>query len=254
MEITKLIILILTTVLGCLATLMSILIFIKLKWPAPLLWILKLLASALSFPFTLIGVLCIIVGIATNSAFITLIGIYVALFFFSHIYKVTHPPNISSGFESAFGLNWEDGISAEQKSHFLPKRTTLKLPTVPSLRIQQNISFATISNTNRQLLCDVWQPPQTVTPSGLAFIYLHGSAWTLLDKDVGTRPLFNHVVAQGHVIMDVAYRLAPETDMMGMVNDVMRAIVWMKENAQTYGVNPNKIVVGGGSAGAHLAL
>ena len=103
-------------------------------------------------------------------------------------------------------------------------------------------------------MSDVWQPNATVTPSGLAFIYLHGSAWSLLDKDVGTRPFFSHLAAQGHVIMDVAYRLAPETDMMGIVNDVKRAIVWMKENALTYGVNPNTIVVGGGSAGGHLAL
>jgi len=42
--------------------------------------------------------------------------------------------------------------------------------------------------------------------------------------------------------------------MLGMVNDVKRAVVWMKENASIYGVNPNRIVVGGGSAGAHLAL
>ena len=54
--------------------------------------------------------------------------------------------------------------------------------------------------------------------------------------------------------MDVAYRLAPETDLMGMVNDAKRAIVWMKENAGTYGINPDRIVIGGGSAGAHLAL
>ncbi|GAB3642646.1 hypothetical protein GCM10027423_32820 [Spirosoma arcticum] len=83
---------------------------------------------------------------------------------------------------------------------------------------------------------------------------MHGSAWYLLDKDVGTRPFFSHLAAQGHVIMDVAYRLAPETDMMGMVNDVKRAIAWMKENAHRYGVNPDTIIVGGGSAGGHLAL
>jgi acetyl esterase/lipase len=88
----------------------------------------------------------------------------------------------------------------------------------------------------------------------LAFIYLHGSAWYFLDKDLGTRPFFRHLAAQGHVIMDVAYRLAPETDMMGMVHDVKLAIVWMKDNADNYRVNPNKIVLGGGSAGAHLAL
>ena len=39
-----------------------------------------------------------------------------------------------------------------------------------------------------------------------------------------------------------------------MVNDVKRAIVWMKENAHTYKVDPTTIVVGGGSAGGHLAL
>lgn len=120
--------------------------------------------------------------------------------------------------------------------------------------MEQNISFATVPETNRELLCDIWQPHSTIAPSGLAFIYLHGAAWYMLDKDLGTRPFFSHLAAQGHVIMDVAYRLAPETDMMGMVNDVKRAIVWMKENAATHGVNPNRIVVGGGSSGAHLAL
>lgn len=83
---------------------------------------------------------------------------------------------------------------------------------------------------------------------------MFGGAWYFLDKDVGTRPFFSHLSAQGHVIMDVAYRLAPETDMMGMLNDVKRAIAWMKENAGVYGIDPDRIVVGGGSAGGHLAL
>jgi acetyl esterase/lipase len=254
MEIIRLIIQILATVLGCLTALMSISIFVRLHWPTPILWILKLFVSALSPLLFLIGVLSAIVGLTTGSVFITLIGIYDGLIFFIHIFRVTRPPDVSSGFEQAFGLNWENRISAEQKNHFLPRRTIIKLPAVPIPRMEQDISFATIPDTDRQLLCDVWQPNAAVTPSGLAFIYLHGSAWYLLDKDVGTRPFFNHLTAQGHVIMDVAYRLAPETDMMGMVNDVKRAIVWMKENARNYGVNPNTIVVGGGSAGGHFAL
>jgi len=254
MQIIKLIVQILATVLGCLAALISIPVFLRLYWPAPTLWILKLFASALSPLFAPVGVLSIIVGLTTGSAYLSLIGIYVALFFFSHIYRITRPPDVSSGFEKAFGLNWEDHISAGQKNHFLPRRTIIRLPAVPIPRMEQDISFATIPSNNQKLLCDVWQPNTTVTSSGLAFIYLHGSAWSLLDKDVGTRPFFSHLAAQGHVIMDVAYRLAHETDMMGMVNDVKRAIVWMKENADTYGVNPDTIVVGGGSAGGHLAL
>jgi acetyl esterase/lipase len=54
--------------------------------------------------------------------------------------------------------------------------------------------------------------------------------------------------------MDVAYRLYPETDMLGMVGDAKRAIAWMKAQGPAYGVNPERVVVAGGSAGGHLAL
>ncbi len=254
MDIIKLMVQILAAVSGCLAALMSVTLFLRLRWPAPVLWLLKLYASALSPFLALIGVLSAISGLTTGSVFITVIGIYVVLIFFMHIYLVTRPPDPSANFEKAFGLHWKDLINAEQKNHFLPKRSVLTLPAVPDPRLEQNISFATIPDTDRQLLCDVWRPNEKITSSGLAFIYLHGSAWYFLDKDLGTRPFFSHLAAQGHVIMDVAYRFSPETDMMGMLNDVKRAIIWMKEHASTYGVNPDRIVVGGGSAGAHLAL
>lgn len=254
METIKSTLQILATVLGGLGALMSILIFLRLHWPAPVLWMLKLFVSAVSPFLFLIGVLSAVVGLTMGSFFLGLIGIYDGLFFFIYIFSVTRPPDVSSGFAQAFGLNWEERISTEQKKYFLPRRTVIRLPAVPIPRFEQDISFASIPGTDRKLLCDVWQPNATVTPSGLAFIYLHGSAWALLDKDVGTRPFFSHLAAQGHVIVDVAYRLAHETDMMGMVNDVKRAIVWIKENARTYGVNPHTIVVGGGSAGGHLAM
>jgi len=54
--------------------------------------------------------------------------------------------------------------------------------------------------------------------------------------------------------MDVAYRLFPETGMDGMAGDVQRAIAWMKDHAAAYGVQPEHIVMGGGSAGGHLSL
>jgi acetyl esterase/lipase len=54
--------------------------------------------------------------------------------------------------------------------------------------------------------------------------------------------------------MDVAYRLCPEVDIYGMVGDAKRAVAWMKTNAVRYQVNPERVVLGGGSAGGHLAL
>ena len=254
MELIRLIIQILASVLGCVAALMSIMLFIRVRWPAPALWLLKLFASALSPWFLLIGVVSTIVGLGTGSYFISVIGIYVTAVYLMHVIRVTRPPGFSNGFKLAFGSQWKDRINQQQKKFFLPRRLTFRLPGVPNPRMESDISFATIPGTDRELLCDVWQPHSTIPRSGSAFIYLHGAAWYMLDKDLGTRPFFSHLAAQGHVIMDVANRLAPETDLMGMVHDVKRAIVWMKENAATYGIDPNRIVVGGGSSGGHLAL
>jgi acetyl esterase/lipase len=116
------------------------------------------------------------------------------------------------------------------------------------------VVFWTLPGSGRKLLCDIWQPPAGVRPSGLAFLYFHGSAWTMLDKDYGTRPFFRYLTGQGHLVMDVAYRLSPETAIPGMVGDVKRAVAWMKCNAARYGANPEKIVLGGGSAGGHISL
>jgi acetyl esterase/lipase len=136
----------------------------------------------------------------------------------------------------------------------LRRRWAWHLPAAPEARWQRDVPFWTLPDSGRRLLCDLWQPPRGVAPSGLALVFLHGGAWSLLDKDVGTRWIFRHLAAQGHVIMDVAYRLYPETDMLGMVGDVKRAIAWMKAQAPAYGVNPERLVVAGGSAGGHLAL
>jgi len=93
-----------------------------------------------------------------------------------------------------------------------------------------------------------------VPASGLAVIYLHGGVWCALDKDFATRPLFRHLAAQGHVVVDVAYRLFSETDIPGMVADAKRALAWVKTHAADLQIRPDRIVVAGGSAGGHLAL
>ena len=254
MEIIVSILQIIAGIGGTLVALLSIVLFLQFRWPAAAMWGLKLFASALSPLFELVGLFTLTIGLVTGSVFISIIGIYVVLIYLIHIISVTRPPDSASGFEHAFGLNWKKRIKPGQEKYFLTYRTALKLPAVPDPRLAQNICFATIPGTSRKLLCDLWQPPGNIKPSGLAFIYMHGSAFYILDKDFGTRPLFRRLAAQGHVIMDVAYRLAPETDLMGMINDVKRAIVWMKENAGRYGVDPDRIILGGGSAGGFLAL
>src|SRR5687768_2174538 len=138
MDIIKLIIQILAAVSGCLAALMSITLFLRVRWPAPALWSLKLFVSALSPWLFLIGVVSTIAGLTTGSDFISTIGIYVAVVFLIHILRVTRPPDSSNGFEFAFGSQWEDRINPQQEKFFLPSRRILRLPIVPNPRMEIN--------------------------------------------------------------------------------------------------------------------
>ena len=63
------------------------------------------------------------------------------------------------------------------------------------------------------LLADLWEPAEGISHSGLAVIYLHGGAWQALDKDFLTLPLFRRLANEGHVILDVAYPLAPQVNL-----------------------------------------
>jgi len=244
----------LVVIAGSLAALLSSTLFMRLRWPAPILWFVKLFACALSPFLMLVGLLTLVAGLVTGSFITSCIGVYDILIYGIHIYKVSRPPASPGSFEQAFGAGWKEKIPGTQKTRFLSRRFQFTLPSVPSPRFEQDIPFASIPGTDRKLLCDTWQPAPGITPTGLAFIYLHGSAFYFLDKDFQTRPFFTHLAAQGHVIMDVAYRLPPETGIMGMVDDAKRAIAWMKENAARFGIDPEKITIGGGSAGGHLAL
>lgn len=225
---------------------------LRLRTPWGLgLWFAKLMAEALA-PFLaaagLLGAALALLARAPWAAAVGVVGWWTSA---RYVWRVTR---VSADFAPAFGPDWQERLPAAQAQHFLVGHWTWRAPQPPRARWIDDMAFWTLPGTKRHLLCDIWQPPVGVPPSGLGIIYCHGSAWYLIDKDYGTRPLFTYLAAQGHVVMDVAYRLAPECDLVGMVGDVKRAIAWFKANAAHYDVNPQRIVVGGGSAGAHLAL
>jgi len=243
---------ILATTLSGLSFLMSILFLIKPR--ASLLFVLfaPLTAGTLSPIWAIMGAVGAVLGWAYGALWAVPMGIVGAGWMTWYVWRCTRD---HKGFENAFGAGWEDQIPPEQAKKMVKRRWSpfLKMNSSPQPIWERDIPFWTIPDTDRQLLCDIWRPADGKT-TGLAYVYLHGSAWAIGDKDMYTRHFFHHLVAQGHTVMDVAYRLIPEVDIYGMVGDAKRAVAWMKANADRYGVDPEKIVFGGGSAGAHIAL
>ena len=232
---------------------LNALLFLRLKPPYNfmILWIPQLLHHAVSPFLVVMGVLGSILGWLYDAPIAFIAGILGAGISAFYIWRVTRP---QSGFTKAYGANWQDKIPSDKKSRLLKHHWRLGLPPTLEPHFESDISFWMIPDSERNLLCDLWQPAPEIPRTGLAVIYFHGSGWYLSHKDFGTRPFFRQLTAQGHVVMDVGYRLCPEVDIYEMVGDVKRAVAWLKTNAEAYQIDPERIVLGGASAGAHLAM
>jgi acetyl esterase/lipase len=239
--------------LSFLCLLLNASLFVRARPPISYIFafMLQLVATDLSPFLALMGLVGAGLGWVYNAPIAVAAGLLGAAISVIYIALVTVR---QPGFDLAFGKDWESRIPASRQAHMLRRRWSLGWPRAGEPVWDRDIPFWTIPGTDRKLLCDVWQPPQGVAHSGLALVYLHGGAWWILDKDFGTRGLFRHLAAQGHVIMDVSYRMCPEVDIYGMIGDVKRAVAWIKDNAAKYRVNPERVVLAGASAGGHLAL
>jgi len=242
---------ILAYILSGLSLLMSILLFIKLKEIGMPLFA-KLAAAALSPLWMVMGTAGGVVGWVSQAYWAIPAGVVGAWFMFWYIWRNT---SSHQSFEKAFGAGWEDKISPQQAKRMVKRRWNLfvRMKASPEPILEKDLAFWKIKGTDREILCDLWRPAGGYV-SGLVFIFFHGSGWAAGDKDFGTRPFFNHLVSQGHTVMDVAYRLCPEVQLDEMVGDAKRAVAWTKQNAEKYGVASDKVVLAGGSAGGHVAI
>ena len=90
-------------------------------------------------------------------------------------------------------------------------------------------------------------------------IMFHGGGWGGGKRDQ-FRYLCHYFADRGLVAATVSYRLATKADngkgsrKRVCITDAKSAIRWYKNNAETLGVDPQRIIAGGGSAGGHVSL
>lgn len=96
----------------------------------------------------------------------------------------------------------------------------------------------------------LYHPSDEVT--GLLVFY-HGGGWVIgnLDShDATCRSLANH---SGHAVLAIDYRLAPEHPFPAGLDDCVQATRWAHANAASLRTDPDRLAVGGDSAGGNLA-
>jgi acetyl esterase/lipase len=86
-----------------------------------------------------------------------------------------------------------------------------------------------------------------------ALLFFHGGGFVICNLDTHDRVCRSLANASGCAVISVDYRLAPEHKYPAAVDDAYAATQYVAEHAAEFGVDPNRIAVGGDSAGGTLA-
>jgi acetyl esterase len=87
-----------------------------------------------------------------------------------------------------------------------------------------------------------------------AIVWLHGGGWYVGDVETFDRVTRQLANAAGAVCLSVDYRLAPEHRFPAAVIDARAATAWLTAaGARELGTDPERVIVGGDSAGGNLA-
>ena len=105
----------------------------------------------------------------------------------------------------------------------------------------------------RELKLDLYRPQEDSVPTRTAVVIVHGGGWMLGERGM-VAPLAKEFAAQGFLAVPVEYRLVKEAPWPAQRDDVVAAAEWVAANAGELGIDADRIVFAGSSAGGHLAL
>lgn len=108
-----------------------------------------------------------------------------------------------------------------------------------------NYTSKTDSYSQSRLKLDISHPVDTAGVP--VIIWFHGGGLTGGEKFIPAE-----LAEKGYVVVAPNYRLIPETDVDGCIDDAAEAVAWTFANAEKFGGDAGKIIVSGHSAGGFL--
>lgn len=138
------------------------------------------------------------------------------------------------------------GVTAGEWVQFLSRP-----PTPAGARYESAVTYGTAGRDGRPLPLFLYarDNPRDRQPG---VVFIHGGGWHNLHPFMHIRHA-SDLAALGYVTATISYRLHPEGTMDDAVADVKCAVRWCRANAAALGLDADRLVVAGGSAGGHLA-
>lgn len=230
--------LIITSVLCAAFAFLSV-IWILIPAPSYYVWLYAVAVSEWSLWFGAVALVSVVLalldyGFYKNGAAIIVVivgavAFLISLYPFFSVRQAAREKNVSLSFGEYFGGLNKGKTNAQFKT------------------------YAFETNSNSELKMDVYAPPETVAANGAGVIVVHGGAWNAGNRN--DFPQWDSWLAEnGYTVFDIDYTLAPQPNYLAAIGDVKCAVVQIKKRSAEFKIAPDKIVLLGRSAGAHLAL
>jgi acetyl esterase len=95
--------------------------------------------------------------------------------------------------------------------------------------------------------------PVTDKPLPCLF-YIHGGGWVLFSLDTHDRLMREYAAGANVAVIGIDYSLAPESKFPSQIHEITDTVRWCLEHADALGIDPEKVAIGGDSAGANLSV
>jgi len=111
------------------------------------------------------------------------------------------------------------------------------------------------NDTLKKHLLDIYLPANATGKTPLV-IWVHGGGWLSNDKyaDMGyMKATIAEILKQGYALASIDYRFSTQAVFPAQIQDCNQAVAFLHENAAKYGLDTQRFVLMGFSAGGHLA-
>jgi acetyl esterase len=138
---------------------------------------------------------------------------------------------------------------------FEPHRQTLEMIALPAAMGGPSMAETVdswVTALGRRILCRIYRP--TINNMLSVLVYFHGGGWISSSVDTHDRLAREYASGGGIAVVSVDYSLSPESKFPRALDECVAVVRHVAERGADWGIDRDKIIIGGDSVGGNLAL